>query len=203
MTEVGVVATGACNLASMLAALRRIGAAPRVIEVAEDLTAARLLVVPGVGAFGAVVAEIDRRGLRKALIARIRAGGATMAVCLGLQLLCESSEESPGVCGLGILPGCVTQLAAGLRVPQMGWNRIDASRECRIVTNGHAYFANSYRLTSVPDGWNVAISNYGAPFVAAIERGPIAACQFHPELSGDWGTALLQRLDSDNHGVPC
>ena len=117
-----------------------------------------------------------------------------MGICLGMQLFAEASEESPGEAGLGIVPGTAERFrSADIRIPQLGWNEVIPQTGCRLLQPGHAYFANSYRLAQVPAGWHGALTTHGEPFVAAFERGPVLACQFHPELSGAWGRALLTR----------
>ncbi|MCP4246745.1 MAG: imidazole glycerol phosphate synthase subunit HisH, partial [bacterium] len=89
--------------------------------------------------------------------------------------------------------GRVTRFGAGVRVPQLGWNRVEPTPGCVLSQPGYAYFANSYRLVECPTGWRAAYADHGGRFVAALERGPLLACQFHPELSGSWGIALLGR----------
>jgi len=191
--EVAVVRTGAANLASVVAALERSGRAPRLVEDAAAVEAAERLVLPGVGAFGAVMARLEELGLVRALSGRIARGRPTLAICLGLQVLAAGSDESPGVAGLGVVPGRVTRLPQDVVVPQLGWNRVETDPECRLLVDGAAYFANSYKLDAAPDGWGAAWSDHGGRFVAALERGAVLACQFHPELSGAWGAALLER----------
>jgi imidazole glycerol-phosphate synthase subunit HisH len=154
-------------------------------------------VLPGVGTLAAAMAQLEADGLVEPLRARLLAGRPTLAVCLGLQLLCEESEESPGRRGLGIVPARVTKLGAEVRVPQLGWNRIVPQPSCRLLEEGYVYFANSYRLEEAPAGWSAAMSDYGGPFVAAMERGAVLACQFHPELSGRFGLELLRRWLDD------
>lgn len=193
MTEVVLVRTGTANLASVAAAFHRAGCAVRISEQPSDAARAERLVLPGVGAFGAVAEKIDALGLRTALTDRIRSGRPTMAICLGLQIFAEASEESPGAAGLGVLAATATALPEGVRRPQLGWNRVTAGDGCRLLEDGTAYFANSYKIDAIPDGWNGAITDHGGPFVAAIERGAVLACQFHPELSGAWGQRLVQR----------
>jgi len=140
----------------------------------------------------------------QALAERVRQGAPTLAICLGLQLLCEDSEESPGEAGLGVVGGTVSRFPDGLKVPQLGWNRIEPDPACRLLRPAHVYFANSYRLPAAPSGWDAARADYGGPFVAALERGAVLACQFHPELSGPEGLALLRRwLDSADGGASC
>lgn len=191
--EVLIARTGVANLASVVAGFQRLCATVRLGESAHDIATAARVVLPGVGAFGAGMRRLHETGVAEALRERIAAGRPTLAVCLGLQLLCESSEETPGVPGLGVVPGHVTRFSSGLRVPQIGWNRIVPDDGCRFVQPGHAYFANSFRLPAAPTGWRAALADYDGPFVAALERGAVLACQFHPELSSDWGMALLGR----------
>ena len=191
--EVLVVATGVANTASVLAAWRRVGASPRLGGDPHEVEVADHVELPGVGSFGAAMERLRASGLADAVAARVRAGRPTLAVCVGLQVLAGASEESPGVPGLGVVPGMVLRFPATVRVPQFGWNAVRAAPAGGFVRDGHAYFANSYRLAEAPAGWVAAMSDHGGPFVAAIERGPVLACQFHPELSGAWGLALLER----------
>ena len=192
-TEVLVVRTGTANLASVLAGLERAGASPCLTDDPQDAARADRVVLPGVGAFGIAMERLRARGVDAALAERIRAGRATLAVCLGFQLLAEGSEESPGVGGLGVVPGRVARFSDTVRVPQIGWNRVEAGPGCRFLSDGFAFYANSYRLREAPSGWNATTTDHGGPFVAAIERGAVLACQFHPELSGEWGLSLLKR----------
>ena len=111
----------------------------------------------------------------------------------GLQLLAEGSDESPDTQGLGVLPGRATRLPRGVRVPHLGWNRVEPDADCRLLRPGHAYFAHSFYLAEAPTGWAAARTTHGRAYVSAFERGPVLACQFHPELSGAWGLDLLRR----------
>lgn len=186
-----VVPTGTANTASVLAAFRRLGVDPALAGDAGDVADASHVVLPGVGAFGAAMGEVDRVGMRDALRDRLDEGRPTLAICVGMQLLARSSEESEGADGLGQVEGRVARFPDTVRVPQLGWNEVVADPGCRFVSDGWAYFANSYRMEALPDGWFGAISDHGGPFVAAMERGDVLACQFHPELSGAWGNRLL------------
>lgn len=196
-----MIRTGTANLASVGAALERAGSTVRFSEDPADAEGADLVVLPGVGAFGPVAARLDELGLRDPLTRRIAAGRPTLAICLGLQLLAAASEESPGALGLGVVPARATAFRDGLRVPHLGWNRVTAGDGCSLLENGAAYFANSYKLDEVPTGWTGATTDHGGSFVAAIERGPVLACQFHPELSGAWGQALIERWLAAAAGV--
>jgi len=191
--DVVVVPTGTANIASVLVALRRVGTLPRVSADPETVEHSKLLVLPGVGTLSAAMERLQAARLIDPLKRRFAAGRATLAVCLGLQMLCESSEESPGLSGLGVVPGNITRFAEGLTIPQIGWNEIVPVDECDLLERGYAYFANSYRLADAPSGWAAAVSDYGGGFVAAMERGNLLACQFHPELSGRFGLELIRR----------
>jgi imidazole glycerol phosphate synthase glutamine amidotransferase subunit len=193
LIDVAVIRTGTANLASVMAGLARAGAVPRVAESAGDVGRAPLAVLPGVGAFGAAMETINSSGLADSIRERIAAGRPTLGICLGMQALCAGSGESPGVPGLGILPVQVGRFGGGVRVPQLGWNSVEPDDGCALLKPGHAYFANSYRITDVPEGWNAAYTVHGERFVSAVERGAVLACQFHPELSGAWGLELIRR----------
>jgi imidazole glycerol phosphate synthase glutamine amidotransferase subunit len=201
--RIAVVDTGVANLASVTAALSRLGAPATRTAAPSDVRTADGVVLPGVGAFATAVARLSDAGLARPLGERISAGRPTLAVCLGLQLLAEGSDESPGVPGLGLVPGTATRFPDAVRVPHLGWNRVGAAPGARLLCDGWAYFANSYRLTEPPPGWSCATAEHGGSFVAGLERGPVLACQFHPELSGAWGEALLGRWLATAWGASC
>jgi imidazole glycerol phosphate synthase glutamine amidotransferase subunit len=115
-----------------------------------------------------------------------------------MQMLCAGSEESPGVGGLGVIDATVRRFPDTVRVPQLGWNLVRPVAGCRYLETGYAYFANSYRIGSIPEGWLGAVSDHGGAFVSALESGGVLGCQFHPELSGAWGQALLKRWFETN-----
>ncbi|HEV2088966.1 MAG TPA: imidazole glycerol phosphate synthase subunit HisH [Cryptosporangiaceae bacterium] len=174
-------------------ALLRAGAA---VTVSSDLPAAAAadgLVVPGVGAFAACMAGIDRLGAGPVIAERVAAGQPVLGICVGMQVLFERGEEH-GVMtrGLGLLPGAVTRLRAG-RVPHMGWNEVTAGAGSRLFAGIPAgerfYFVHSYAAHHA-DGV-VGLTTHEQPFVSAVEHGALAATQFHPEKSGDAGAALL------------
>jgi glutamine amidotransferase len=192
MADLVVVPTGTANLASVLAAFRRLGAEPVVTAQPARIRDASHVMLPGVGAFGASMGRLAAEGADVTLRERITAGRPTMAICVGHQLLFETSDESPGARGLGIVAGHVGRFPDRVRVPQFGWNEIEADDDCDLLESGYAYFANSYRATSAP-GWKLATAEHGGRFIAAMERGNLLTCQFHPELSGAYGAALLSR----------
>ncbi|MDX2115984.1 MAG: imidazole glycerol phosphate synthase subunit HisH [Planctomycetota bacterium] len=191
--EVTIIATGVANVASVRSAFERLGVRTRLSAAPQDAARAPLVVLPGVGSFGAAMAALRGAGLAGPLAARIGEGRPTLAICLGLQLLAASSEESPGAEGLGVIAGRVTRFRGGARVPHMGWNVVRPAEGGTRVEAGEAYYANSFKLDDGPEGWAVSTSEYGERFVAAVERGDVLACQFHPELSGEWGLRLIGR----------
>lgn len=207
-----VVRTGTANLASVLAALRRVGVEPFETQDADVVASSALVVLPGVGSFNAAMATLSEyAGLAGAIAERARTGRPLLAICLGFQVLFDASDESPGVRGLGVLPGAVRRFTggAGLRVPQMGWNTIEPDRACAALESGDVYFANSFRIGeadwAAPAGWSPAWCVHGERFVAAVEAhaGRVVACQFHPELSGAFGASMLQRWVEKSREASC
>jgi imidazole glycerol-phosphate synthase subunit HisH len=148
--------------------------------------------LPGVGTFGAAMRGLRKAGLDRAIAQRARESLPVMAMCVGLQILFQASEESPGEAGLGVIEGRIGTFPGTVRVPQFGWNRIAPEGGCRYLQAGFAYFANSYRALAAP-GCRIAWAEHGERFVAGLERGDVVACQFHPELSGRFGHDLLDR----------
>lgn len=199
-----IIDTGVANTASVLAALKRCGLEASVSAATRDVERAAYVVLPGVGAFAAGMDRLNRAGLVAPLLDRIGSGRPTLAICLGMQLLCRASEESPGIEGLGVIDAEIGSFPENVRRPQFGWNLVTPGLCCGGITPGYAYFANSYRLGSAPDGWSAAMSEHGGPFVAALERGGVLACQFHPELSGAWGGELLRGwITKNREALPC
>jgi len=199
--DVGIVPTGVANLEAVAAAFRRLGRTPRLLDSAAGISSADYVVLPGVGSFTDGMAELRRRGWAEAVRRRVEEGRPTLAICLGLQLLCEESEEAPGTAGLGCVPGRVVRLAESCRVPQLGWNRVAAPSGTTFLRSSVVYFANSYGLEAGPAGWTAAMGRHGSRFVAGLERGGVLACQFHPELSGKVGAGLLKRWIEGSPGA--
>ncbi len=193
MSELVIVDSRVANLASIAGAFRRLNATIAVTADPGVVRGAARLVLPGVGAFGAGMAALRARGLDTVIRDVAERGTPLLGVCLGMQMLCEASEEAPGVTGLGIIAGTCRRLPANVRIPHLGWNRGTPEPEARLLSPGVAAFANSYALREGPAGRTTAWTTHGVPFIAALERGPTIACQFHPELSGAYGAALLER----------
>ncbi|HLZ45797.1 MAG TPA: imidazole glycerol phosphate synthase subunit HisF [Gemmatimonadales bacterium] len=193
MSDVVIVDSGVANLASIAGALQRLGATAVISADPAVVREAERLVLPGVGAFGAGMAALRSRGLDAVIPELASRGMPILGICLGMQLLFEGSEESPESRGLGVIAGTCRRLPPNVRIPHLGWNQVSVEPGARFVTDGVAAFANSYALRERPDGWTAAWTTHGVPFVAALERQSVLACQFHPELSGSYGAALLER----------
>lgn len=196
-STIQIVDTGVANIRSLQAAFTRLGRNWSLTSDPQTVATAETLVLPGVGTFRAAIDSIDQENLRQPIIERIQSDRRTLAICLGLQILCQSSEESEGAEGLGILPNQIKRFTNRVAVPQLGWNRVYSSGSANFVS-GEAYFANSFRLADEPRGWNFAKTSYDGEFYSSFWRSKVLACQFHPELSGDWGQQLLARWLEDN-----
>jgi imidazole glycerol phosphate synthase glutamine amidotransferase subunit len=193
-----VIDYGAGNLRSVANALKYIGCSFEVCDEPSALKQAHKIVLPGVGHFGAAMSELTRRGLTGPLIERVRAGAALLGICLGLQLLFESSDEAPGLAGLGLLRGTVRRLRTRV-VPHIGWNRLEL-RRASALTAGlpdllHCYFANSYAAAPADEDVILAVTSQDdESFPAIVRRENLVATQFHPEKSGPAGLTLLRNF---------
>jgi glutamine amidotransferase len=191
--RVAVLDYGIGNLRSAQKALERLGADARLTADPDEVAAADGVVLPGVGAFGRCMEAMADTGLDKVATDAIGADVPFMGICVGMQLLYESSEESPGVEGLGALPGVVRRLGPGVKHPQMQWNTLDIVGEPALLAGLErpvwVYFVHSY--APEPGADVVATCEYGGTVVAAVERGRLWATQFHPEKSGQAGLGLL------------
>jgi cyclase len=189
---IAIVETGLANVASVAAAFQRLGATV-VRTVDPDLVAtAEHVVLPGVGSFGSGRAALAQTGLDRVLVRRIQEDRPTLGICLGFQLLAEASEESPGVAGLGVLPGTCVRLPATVPVPHLGWNALEVQSP-GVLRSDIVCYAHSYALTEAPPQTQAGFSTHGHRFVGAVSRGRLLGCQFHPELSGAAGERLLGR----------
>ena len=200
------------NLRSVTNAFAHLGAAIAVTRERSVIAQAQALVLPGVGAFGKCVENLKRFDLFDFLKEEIVSGKPYLGICLGLQMLFESSEEAPGVAGMGLVKGRVVRFKGSLKVPHMGWNsviqsmdRMDRSVDrsagqpgrSRIFTGikqgDFFYFVHSYYPEPAED-LTASTTDYGVSFVSSIEKGNLFACQFHPEKSQKVGLSLLQNF---------
>jgi len=195
---------GAGNVRSVRNAIRKLGFEVRDAAGPDDVINAEKLIFPGVGSFGKVMGQLRDDSFVEPLLKRIKANKPTFGICVALQALFEGSEESPGVAGLGVLPGTVKRFSdQQLSVPHIGWNGIRLQRHSSLFDQYQGeklYFVHSYHgvVDSVPADWRLALSDYGDSFVAAVCRGNIVATQFHPEKSGAAGLRILERFLADD-----
>jgi len=189
------------NLRSVERALARAGGDVTVTRDAQTVRRADKIVVPGQGAFGMFMRGLVERGLGDAIREAIASGRPFLGICLGMQVLFESSEEQGPCDGLGVIPGRVVRIApAGphIKVPHIGWNRVVHHRPdpllAGVAEGAHVYFDHSYH--AVPDDPAIVAldSDHGIPITAAIRKGNIFACQFHPEKSQTVGLQILRNF---------
>lgn len=195
---VGLIDYGRGNLHSVDKALSRVGCRVERIRTAAEFEAAEAIVLPGVGAFGDAMNALDRMDLRGPLIDWLQSGRPFLGICLGYQLLFATSEESPGVAGLGWLPGRVVLFPDSVgKIPHMGWNTVSFSPESGLAPESggdYFYHVHSYYPDGVPDEFTACTTNYGGvTFASGIRRGAVAGFQFHPEKSQAAGLGLLRR----------
>jgi glutamine amidotransferase len=189
---------GSGNLRSVSKALEAAGAGVTLCRDADALDGLDAVIVPGVGAFGDCARNLRETGLWEPIRAWLADGRPYLGICLGYQLLFESSAESPGVAGLGAFAGRVERFPdAGPKVPHMGWNTLEAPTGPLFAGLGDApsfYFVHSFFPVPSDPTLVSARCDYGEPFAAAISRGPVHAVQFHPEKSQSAGLALLRNF---------
>ena len=194
--RIALVDYGMGNLASVAKALERSGADVRVTGSAAAVRAAAAVVLPGVGAFRDAAARLEQSGLGAAVLERIAAGTPFLGVCLGLQLLFESSGEGGRWPGLGVFAGTVERLQTGLKVPHIGWNELEwapagAGMARGLPAPAAVYFVHSYAALPADPAIVAASTDYGGKVVAAVARDMVWAVQFHPEKSSVVGLNLL------------
>ena len=188
---------GIGNLASAEKALVRLTTDVHLVRRPEEAEGATGVVLPGVGAFGACARALHASGLDEVARAAVRDGVPFLGICVGFQLLFEASDESPGVAGLGLLPGRVRRLSSTVKHPQMQWNRLERvpGRPSAMLEglpgSPWVYFVHSYAPVPDDERLVVATCDYGGPVVAAVEAGRCWGTQFHPEKSGPAGLAIL------------
>jgi len=197
---IAIIDYDAGNLRSVEKAFLSLGEETIITRNKDKILSADKVVLPGVGAFGDAMARLGQYGLTGVIHQAAGRGTPFLGICLGLQLMFESSEESPGVAGLGLLKGKILKIpdTAGLKVPHMGWNSLDIRPDSRlfsgISTGDYVYFVHSYYLKAEDEAAVAASTEYGVRIHAAVEWGNLYACQFHPEKSGDTGLGILRNF---------
>lgn len=190
------------NIKSVEKAMLLLGQDVTVTRKRETILKADKVILPGVGAFGDAMGKIRQYGLYEVIHEVVEQGTPFLGICLGLQLLFERSEESPGEEGLGILKGEILRIpdTPGLKIPHMGWNSLEFRNNGRLFTGlpqeSYVYFVHSYYLKAADEGIVTAVTEYGTQIHASVEQDNIFACQFHPEKSSDVGIRILQNFIS-------
>ncbi len=183
------------NLRSAQKALQHLGADARLTADPGAIRAAAGVVLPGVGAFGACMDAVRRTGLEPLVHEVVERGVPFLGICVGMQMLFESSEETPGTAGLGVLPGTLRPLSSDVKRPQMQWNLLERRGDPELLRlapdPAWAYFVHSY-IADTDDALVTSTCEYGGPVVASVARGSVWATQFHPEKSARTGLAVLQ-----------
>jgi glutamine amidotransferase len=200
--SIEVLDLGVNNLASLVRGFRNVSDAEiRIVSTADEGRGADLMVLPGVGAFGAAAMELRVRGLDEHVRDHVASGGPLFGVCLGMQLLTDASDESPGVAGLGFIPGRTMKLQASpqARVPNMGWTGVTATPNASdfpsLSRGSDYYFVHSFAVEPVDHGDVLVHSEFdGRPFVSGLIRDNVIGVQFHPEKSSFGGQRLLAEI---------
>lgn len=195
-----VIDYDAGNLKSVEKALLYLGESPVVTRDPQKILAAEKLILPGVGAFGDAMENLRRFGLVEPICQAVEKGTPFLGICLGMQLLFESSEESPGVEGLSLLPGKILRIPPqeGLKIPHMGWNSLKVRTGARLFQGlpeePYVYFVHSYYLRAEEEEIVAATTRYSVEIHASVEQGNLFGCQFHPEKSSRTGLAILKNF---------
>lgn len=188
------------NIKSVEKAVQLLGQEVTITRDRREVLNADKVILPGVGAFGDAMGKIRQYGLYEVIHEVVEQGTPFLGICLGLRLLFERSEESPGVEGLGILKGEILRIpeTPGLKIPHMGWNSLEFRNNGRLFENlpeeSYVYFVHSYYLRAADEKIVTAVTEYGTQIHASVEQGNVFACQFHPEKSSDAGIQILKNF---------
>ena len=191
---IAIIDYGMGNLRSVTNAFRRLGADIAVTRDESVIRGAHALVLPGVGAFGKCVENLKNFGLFDLLKGQIAEGKPYLGICLGMQILLESSEETPGIAGLGVIKGRVVRFRGAMKIPHMGWNSVEVVKPSEIFdsipSGSYFYFVHSY-FPEPEESVSATVTDYGVRFTSSLQKANIFACQFHPEKSQAIGLRLL------------
>ena len=197
---IAIIDYDAGNIKSVEKALLHLGQEAAVTRDAEAILGADGVILPGVGAFGDAMEKLRAYGLVDVIHRCVESGKPFLGICLGLQLLFDSSQESPGVEGLHVLEGRILRIPAsgGLKIPHIGWNDLSFPRKGRLFEGlgekPYVYFVHSYYLQAADEGIVTACTEYGTHIHASVEKGNVFACQFHPEKSSGAGMGILRNF---------
>ena len=197
---IAIIDYDAGNIKSVEKAIQFLGEEAKVTRDREEILSADGVILPGVGAFGDAMGKLRDYGLIDVIHECVRREIPFLGICLGLQLLFERSEESPGVEGLGVLEGEILRLPAesGLKIPHIGWNDLKFPRKGKLFEgvpeNSYVYFVHSYYLKAKDPAIVTATTEYGALVHASVEKGNVFACQYHPEKSSGVGLKMLENF---------
>lgn len=197
---ISIIDYKAGNLRSVQKAVEKSGASAIVTSNPADLDRADKIIFPGVGAFGRAVEELERLRFIEPILEQIDRGKPFLGICLGMQLLFETSEENPGSRGLGVLKGFVKRFPENLKVPHLGWNELLFTKSSplwkNIPTETYFYFAHSYYIQPEDEKVIIGESDYSFRYPVAVNRENLFGLQFHPEKSQKWGLKVLENFIS-------
>ncbi len=197
---IAIIDYDAGNIKSVEKAIISLGEEVVITRNEKDILEADGVILPGVGSFGDAMEKLHTYGLVDIIRKCVAQGTPFLGICLGLQLLFESSDETPGVEGLHILDGKILSIPeqAGIKIPHIGWNDLSFPNKSRlfegISENSYVYFVHSYYLKAANEAIVAATTEYGTHIHAAVEKNNVFACQFHPEKSSDVGLKILQNF---------
>ncbi|MBN1781709.1 imidazole glycerol phosphate synthase subunit HisH [bacterium] len=195
---IALVDYGAGNIHSVSKALEQCGGSVKITDRAADIGKAEKILLPGVGAFGQAMDALENLKLVEPLRDAVRENKPFLGICVGLQLLFESSEESPGVGGLALLEGRVKRFPAGVKIPHLGWNEVRLEKKSPlwdgVPDQRFFYYANSYFTDPEDASVIVGTTDYNVRFTSSVQRDNLFGCQFHPEKSQKWGLRILENF---------
>ena len=195
---VTIIDYGAGNLRSVVNAVTRLGYQLKITREAGDIEAAEVIILPGVGAAGDTMANLNQRQLTGPIIRYIRDGRPFLGICIGLQVLFTGTEEGGWHDCLNIIPGRVRRLPDGQKIPHMGWNQVKQATAHPIFDGipdeTNFYFVHSYYAEPDDESSVIGRTDYGIPFCSAIAQGRLVATQFHPERSGEYGLRIYDNF---------